>query len=72
MTFIYGEFDVLNKEKDRFVYKRSLDGAEYIVDCNLGKETKKAYRNKEFECIFTTGNVEDTLGAYEARIWKKK
>ena len=72
LTFIYGEFDVLNKEKDRFVYKRSLDGAEYIVDCNLGKETKKAYRNKEFECIFTTGNIEDTLGAYEARIWKKK
>ena len=30
-TFVYGEFDVLNKKKDRFVYKRSLEGKEYII-----------------------------------------
>ena len=70
-TLIYGEFDVLNKKKDRFVYKRSLDGKEYIIDCNLGKEVQKAYAAEGCECIFTTGGKDDTLGAYEARIWKK-
>ena len=40
-AFVYGKFTVLNKKKDRFVYKRSLDGREYIVDCNLGKEERK-------------------------------
>ena len=70
-TLIYGEFDVLNKKKDRFVYKRSLDGKEYIIDCNLGKEAQKAYAAEGYECIFTTGGKDDTLGAYEARIWKK-
>ena len=70
-TLIYGEFDVLNKKKDRFVYKRSLDGKEYIIDCNLGKEVQKAYAAEGYECIFTTGGKDDTLGAYEARIWKK-
>ena len=69
-TLIYGEFDVLNKKKDRFVYKRSLDGKEYIIDCNLGKEVQKAYVADGYECIFTTGGKGGTLGAYEARIWK--
>ena len=71
-TFVYGEFDVLNKKKDRFVYKRSLEGKEYIMDCNLGKDVQKAYQTDGFECIFTTGTDKDTLSAYEARVWKKK
>ena len=70
-TLIYGEFEVLNKKKDRFVYKRSLDGKEYIIDCNLGKEIQKAYGADGYECIFTTVGKDDTLKAYEARIWKK-
>ena len=71
-TLVYGEFDVLNKKKDRFVYKRSLEGKEYIIDCNLGKDVQKAYQTDGFECIFTTGTDKDTLSAYEARVWKKK
>lgn len=71
LTFIYGEFTVLNKDKDRFVYKRSLDGAEYIIDCNLGKEAKKAFMPAGYQCIFTTQSENDILSSYEARIWKK-
>ena len=70
-TFVYGTFDVINKEKDRFVYKRSLDGAEYIVDCNLGQQQKKAFVSDGYNCIFTTGTEHDILAPYEARIWKK-
>lgn len=71
-TLVYGEFQVLNKEKDRFVYQRSLNESEYIIDCNLGKEMKKPYQTSGYECIFTTGKENDILDAYEARIWKKK
>ena len=70
-VFVYGEFIVLNRKKDRFVYERSLDGASYLIDCNLGKETKKAYSTAGYQCIFTTGSTKEQLEAYEARIWKK-
>ena len=40
-AFIYGDFEVLSKKKNRFVYRRFLDKAEFIVDCNLGKDTCK-------------------------------
>ena len=72
MAFVYGDFEVLNKKKDRFVYQRTLDGRSYIVDCNLGKKPQASYRTEGYECIFTTGEMEGPLGAYEARIWKKK
>ena len=71
-TFVYGEFGVLNKKKDRFVYERSLDGTTYLIDCNLGKETKKAYQTAGYECVFTTNSTKNQLEAYEARIWKKQ
>ena len=72
-TFIYGDFEVLNKKKNRFVYRRFLDNSEYIIDCNLSKETYKAYVcGKDYELVYTTKDSADTLAAYEARIWKKK
>ncbi len=77
-TFVYGDFTVLKKDKDRFVYKRSLEGKEYIIDCNLGKNSQKAYLPGDgYEMVFpsvlsssTVSFVLDSLGAYEARIWK--
>ena len=32
-ALVYGDFEVLNKKKDRFVYSRTLNGTTYIVDC---------------------------------------
>lgn len=72
LAFVYGDFTVLNKEKDRFIYQRSLDDREYIVDCNLGKEHKKALIPNGYQCIFTTGSENDILLPYEARIWKNR
>ena len=71
-TFVYGEFHVLNRKKDRFVYERSLNGITYLIDCNLGKDRKKAYETTGYECVFTTGSATGQLEAYEARIWKKQ
>ena len=70
-TFVYGEFTVLNRKKDRFVYKRSYEGAEYVIDCNLGKEDKKVYILEGYQCVFTSKTENATLSSYEARIWKR-
>ena len=72
-TFVYGDFEVLNKKKNRFVYRRFEGNKEYIIDCNLSKDTCKAHAvNSGYELVYTTGNKADSLNAYEARIWKKK
>lgn len=74
-TLVYGDFMLLSNKKDRFVYKRSLDGREYIVDCNLGKKVRKAYSvEKGFELAYESGKFElkSKLNSYEARIWVKQ
>ncbi len=72
-ALIYGDFEVLNKKKDRFTYKRKLGDREYIIDCNLGNGKKKAYSvDGGHKLIYpATVNYVDVLGPYEARIWKK-
>ena len=72
-TFIYGDFEVLNKKKNRFVYRRYEGNIEYVIDCNLYKDTCKSYSlNGEYELIYTTRGNGSELSSYEARIWKRK
>ena len=71
-TLIYGDFTLLCDKKDRFVYKRSLNGKEYIVDCNLGKKVRKAYRVENgFRLVYASENniSKQYLNSYEVRIW---
>ena len=71
-TLIYGDFTLLCDKKDRFVYKRSLNGKEYIVDCNLGKKVRKAYRVENgFRLVYAseTNISKQYLNSYEVRIW---
>jgi len=71
-TLIYGDFTLLYDKKDRFVYKRSLNGKEYIVDCNLGKKVRKAYHVEEgFKLVYAseTNMSKQYLNSYEVRIW---
>ena len=73
-TLIYGDFTLLCDKKDRFVYKRSLEGKEYIIDCNLGKKVQKAYPVEPgFELVYESGKFEQKqkLNSYEARIWTR-
>ncbi len=72
-ALVYGKFAVLNKEKNRFVYRRSLEGTEFIVDCNLSDKKKKAYQSKgRYEMIFPkTVADQKVMQPYEARIWKR-
>lgn len=73
-TFVYGDFNVLDKKKDFFTFSRKLGDKEYVMDCNLGKERRRAYPpGKAFELVYPA-EVKDVnvLEAYEARIWRKR
>lgn len=71
-ALIYGDFTVLDKSKDRFVYKRTYEGREFVIDCNLGDKERKAWKHDGYEMVLLY-EAEDLplLGAYEARIYVK-
>ena len=72
-TFIYGDFEVLSKKKNRFVYRRYEGQKEYVIDCNLNKDACEAYTlGGGYELVYTTNSDKAELSSYEARIWKKK
>ena len=72
-ALIYGEFEVIDDSKDRFVYRRSLEGVTFVIDCNLGKKERKAYLPGDaYKAVFLSrGRISCKLLPYEARIWKK-
>ncbi len=71
-ALVYGKFKVLNKQKDRFVYQRSLNDTEFVIDCNLGSKHRKAWKTEGYELV-SPAEIEDAkvLKPYEARIYKK-
>jgi oligo-1,6-glucosidase len=71
-ALVYGKFKVLDKKKDRFVYKRSYKGTEFIIECNLGSKPKRAWKAEGCELVLPE-QVADAarLQPYEARIYKR-
>ena len=70
-AFVYGSFRVLCRKKDRFVYARALEGRVYVVDCNLGRKSCRAFLLKgQWEVIYDTEKRGEKrrLRGYEARI----
>lgn len=71
-TLVYGDFEVLNKKKDRFTYRRKGENGEYIIDCNLGRKPIAGYLTRgTYELVFETASEGKMLGAYGANIWKR-
>lgn len=72
-ALIYGSFEVLDKRKNRFCYKRTGSDGEYIIDCNLGMSERTAsFDGKGCELVYTSGSRGVDMQLYEARIWRKK
>ena len=70
-ALVYGKFKVLCKKKDRFVYSRSLNGTEFVIDCNLGSKPKKAWKAEGYELVLSIEVADyNILQPYEARIYK--
>ena len=71
-ALVYGKFQVLCKKKDRFVYSRSLNGTEFVIDCNLGDKPKKAWKCDGYELVLPEQVADHAmLQPYEAKIYKR-
>ncbi|MBD5460861.1 MAG: alpha-glucosidase [Lachnospiraceae bacterium] len=82
-TFVYGDFRVLRKKKDRFVYERSMGDRTYLIDCNLNRRPCRAFPlHGQWETVFDTssstagkpaadGTSEKSLPGYGARIMRR-
>lgn len=72
-ALVYGTFQVLNRKRDRFTYRRELDGQAWVVDCNLGAAARRAFPLKgRWELAYDSapgGGDRGRLCGYEARIW---
>lgn len=68
---VYGDFKVLNKGKDRFVYQRG----KFLIDCNLSAKERKSFKyDKTYKLVYSTlcSKTElKKLSPYEARIYLK-
>lgn len=79
-VLIYGDFEVLNSKRNRFVYRRKAGSKEYVIECNFAKDSQQALKlGGEYKMVYpsvlskgTTSFQADVLGAYEARIWVKE
>lgn len=73
-ALVYGAFRVLNRGKNRFTYQRELDGARWLVDCNLGPKPCRAFPlNGQWELVYDSDPQaadREKLPGYGARIWK--
>lgn len=71
-ALIYGTFEVLNSAKDRFVYRRTYEEKEFVIDCNLGTKEQPAFTvSDNYLLVFPVSLASDKkiLAPYEARIW---
>lgn len=74
-VLVYGSFEVLNKKKNRFVYRRKDEHEEFLIDCNLGETKTPAHHVPAagYDLIFPMHAEDpDILSAYEARIYQRK
>ncbi len=71
-VLLYGDFIVLNKKKNRFVYERKDENTSIIVDCNLSHKTVQPYSlDDSYELIWPKVLKGTSLHPYGVRIWKR-
>ena len=73
-ALVYGDFTVLSRKKDRFVYERALGESSYIIDCNLCAKEKPAFDVTGYKLVYDNYRkaTRKVLQPYETRIWKIK
>ena len=73
-ALIYGSFEVLDRSKDTFIYRRADEKETFVIECNLsGKARRSKWKNPEGLHMVGPEKVRRAvMGPYEARIWYKK
>lgn len=72
-ALVYGDFRVMDRHHDRFVYTRSLDRETFLIDCNLSGTARSARHMDYGWTLVYPQQLQDTeLPPYGVRIWKKR
>ena len=75
-TLIYGDFQLISDEKNRWIYQRTDEDATYIVECNLSEHSiLREISDKSYVCLVNTYGVDvekaEVMKPYEATIYRR-
>ena len=73
-ALIYGDFEVLDRSKDSFVYRRADERETFVIECNLaGRPKCEVWKNPEgLHLVWPKRVPRGKMGPYEVRIWHGK
>ena len=69
-TLIYGDFRLLSRKKNAFVYERSGEET-FVIECNLSQVPRKPIFHDKGYTLLMPKTVSDIMKPYEARIYRK-
>lgn len=70
-ALIYGDFTLLSRKKNTFVYRRSLAEETFVIECNLAAKPRKPVFRANGYTRIEPAAVTDRMQPYEARIYRK-
>ncbi len=79
-ALVYGAYELQNQAKDCWVYSRTMEQEQWVVECNLGNQPRKAkFHRENMELILDTLSeaqqqntaTANMLQPYQARIYRK-
>ncbi len=69
-TLIYGDFRLLSRKKNTFVYERTGEET-FVIECNLSEEPRKPVFQGKGYTLLMPRTASDVMKPYEARIYRK-
>ena len=70
-ALVYGHYEVLDRSRNRYVYRRYDDHESFIIDCNLSDQPIRAYTDLSGYTLIRPHRYAElnVLQPYEVRIW---
>lgn len=73
-VLVYGHYELLDRSRNRYVYRRYDEHESFIIDCNLSDHPVRAYTDLSGYTLIRPQRYSElnVLQPYEARIWFRK
>ncbi|MDO4194130.1 MAG: alpha-glucosidase [Erysipelotrichaceae bacterium] len=73
-ALVYGHYEMLDRSRNRYVYRRYDEHESFIIDCNLSDHPVRAYTDLSGYTLIRPQRYSElnVLQPYEARIWFRK
>ncbi|MDO5121257.1 MAG: hypothetical protein Q4D46_04175, partial [Erysipelotrichaceae bacterium] len=73
-VLVYGHYELLDRSRNRYVYRRYDEHESFIIDCNFSDHPVRAYTNLSGYTLIRPHRYSElnVLQPYEVRIWFRK